>query len=161
MPSHPVDLMSFYPTLLDFAGLDRPPHLEGVSVRRYLTDPAATWDAVPAVTTWHFNNHTVRTDRWRYLRWNNGNEELYDHSNDPHEWHNLLAPENAERAAHLDLEQLVNELRAHFPRENRTTEEGARLYAAPATRSPREDQASEREPRHSLSGPRRIDETSR
>jgi Ca2+-binding EF-hand superfamily protein len=33
----------------------------------------------------------VRTRRWRYIRYNNGAEELYDHDRDPHEWENLAA----------------------------------------------------------------------
>ena len=126
--SHPVDLMSLYPTLVALAGLERPAHVEGVSIARYLSDPGTRWDGTPALTTWHFNNHSVRTDRWRYLRWNNGNEELYDHAVDPYEWFNLLSPVNAARAAGLDLDSLKSELAAHFPTINRTTEEGTRLF---------------------------------
>jgi hypothetical protein len=32
---------------------------------------------------------SVRGRRWRYTLCANGEEELYDHANDPHEWHNL------------------------------------------------------------------------
>jgi arylsulfatase A-like enzyme len=36
------------------------------------------------------NQHwTLRTDRWRYIRYQDGSEELYDHQTDPHEWYNL------------------------------------------------------------------------
>ena len=39
----------------------------------------------------HFS---LRTERWRYIRCRNGEEELYDHASDPHEWTNLAgAPE--------------------------------------------------------------------
>jgi arylsulfatase A-like enzyme len=42
-------------------------------------------------------NHAVRSDRWRYIRYSDGSEELYDHSRDPWEWTNLAAqPEYAE-----------------------------------------------------------------
>jgi hypothetical protein len=34
-------------------------------------------------------NASLRTDRWRYIRYGDGSEELYDHSNDPNEWSNL------------------------------------------------------------------------
>jgi iduronate 2-sulfatase len=32
---------------------------------------------------------SIRTDRWRYNRWKNSGEELYDHQADPHEFTNL------------------------------------------------------------------------
>jgi arylsulfatase A-like enzyme len=34
-------------------------------------------------------NHAVRTERWRYIQYSDGTEELYDHENDPWEWTNL------------------------------------------------------------------------
>jgi hypothetical protein len=38
----------------------------------------------------------VRTDRWRYIHYTDGGEELYDHDSDPHEWTNLAnKPEHA------------------------------------------------------------------
>lgn len=129
----PVDLMSLYPTLLEFAKLPRPAHVEGVSIAALLRNPATThWSGPPALTTWQFNNHTVRTERWRYLRWDNGREELYDHDADPYEWHNLLHPSNAERAKGLDVAALKVELAGHFPKINRQTEEGAALFGGKA-----------------------------
>jgi arylsulfatase A-like enzyme len=136
-----VDLMSLYPTLAALIGLPPPSHVEGSSIAPLLAEPNRQWHASPALTTWHFNNHAVRTDRWRYLRWNDGSEELYDHQNDPFEWHNLLHPMHATRADGLNLDQIKAELRAHFPAINRTTEEGrAALLAltlAPVTDDPR------------------------
>ena len=42
-------------------------------------------------------NHAIRTARWRYIRYSNGDEELYDHSKDPWEHTNLVdKPEYAE-----------------------------------------------------------------
>jgi iduronate 2-sulfatase len=35
------------------------------------------------------HNHAVRSDRWRYIRYQDGGEELYDHRVDPHEWRTL------------------------------------------------------------------------
>jgi hypothetical protein len=35
----------------------------------------------------------VRTERWRFIRYANGDEELYDHDADPHEWTNLASDE--------------------------------------------------------------------
>ena len=39
--------------------------------------------------TFGFKNHAVQTERWRYIRYGDDGEELYDHSRDPHEWTNL------------------------------------------------------------------------
>src|SRR5262249_49125568 len=83
-----VDFMSLYPTVCDLCGLATPKHVEGVSFRALLSEPSATWDR-PAVTTYLPNNHAVRTERWRYIRYANGDEELYDPEAEPHEWTNL------------------------------------------------------------------------
>src|SRR5262249_16670966 len=83
-----IDFMSIYPTLADLCGLKAPAHLEGVSIPELLTDPKARWDR-PAVTTYMFKNHSVRTEAWRYIRYHDGSEELYDETHDPMEWTNL------------------------------------------------------------------------
>jgi arylsulfatase A-like enzyme len=96
-----VDLMSIYPTLCDLCDLPKPPHLEGESLTPLLRDPKAAWDK-PAITTFHRNNHAVRTERWRYIRYADGGEELYDHAADPYEWTNLATdPKHADTKAGL------------------------------------------------------------
>jgi arylsulfatase A-like enzyme len=86
--SAPVDLMSVYPTLCELAALKIPENVEGVSLTPLFENPYRHW-AIPAITTHGRGNHAVRSDRWRYIRYANGDEELYDHSKDPHEWTNL------------------------------------------------------------------------
>jgi arylsulfatase A-like enzyme len=85
-----VDFMNLYPTLADLAGIPLrvPQTVEGRSMRPLLADPAAPWD-FPAVSTFREGNHAVRSERWRYIRYADGSEELYDHSVDPNEWRNL------------------------------------------------------------------------
>jgi arylsulfatase A-like enzyme len=87
-----VDFMGLFPTLCDLCGLPVPKHVQGTSFKALLSDPAATWDT-PAITTYLPNNHAVRTEKWRYIRYANGDEELYDHDTDPHEWTNLAKDE--------------------------------------------------------------------
>ena len=72
------------------AGLPIARHVEGVSIRKLLADPHASWTR-PALTTHGFGNHAVRTAEWRYIRYANGDEELYDETKDPYEWTNLAA----------------------------------------------------------------------
>ncbi len=96
-----VDFMSVFPTLCDVAGLPTPGHVQGKSIRTLLADPNAASDQ-PAVTTYLFNNHTVRTEDWRYIRYANGDEELYNDAKDPNEWTNLaMKPEFAAKKAEL------------------------------------------------------------
>ncbi len=83
-----VSLMDLYPTLVELAGLEMPAHLEGISLVPLLENPARAWDR-PAVSTNGFRNHAVSTNRYRYLRYADGSEELYDLQTDPNEWHNL------------------------------------------------------------------------
>jgi iduronate 2-sulfatase len=69
-------------------------------MRPLLENPAArTWSR-PAVLTVVFagdafkddptmQHYAIRTQRHRYILYNTGDEELYDHDTDPYEWHNL------------------------------------------------------------------------
>ncbi|QDU97145.1 sulfatase [Lignipirellula cremea] len=96
-----VDHSSIYPTLCELAGLPLPEHLDGVSAVPLLKDPQAAW-STPAVTTFGFQNHTVRSEGWRYIRYEDGGEELYDETADPLEYVNLAErPEHAARKAEL------------------------------------------------------------
>ncbi|MGH7943941.1 MAG: sulfatase [Opitutaceae bacterium] len=97
----PVDLMSLYPTLMELCSIPKPSHVEGVSIRPLLANPAAKWTQ-SAVTTFNYNNHAVRTPDWRYIRYDNGDEELYDERKDPNEYTNLAAkPEFTAKKAEL------------------------------------------------------------
>ena len=55
-----------------------------------LKRPETPWNH-PAITTFFINEFSVRTERWRHIRYIDGGEELYDHDADPEEWTNLAA----------------------------------------------------------------------
>lgn len=96
-----VDFMTTYPTLMDLCGLPIPSHVQGRSIRTLLADPQAPWET-PAITTYKQNNHTVRSQEWRYTRYHDGGEELYNELNDPYEWTNLAkGPESDSSKAAL------------------------------------------------------------
>lgn len=80
--------MDLYPTLIDLCGLPRKIDVAGRSIKKLLAKPDAKWN-YPTLTTYQKGNHTIRSERWRYTRYADGIEELYDHDNDPMEWKNL------------------------------------------------------------------------
>jgi iduronate 2-sulfatase len=133
---HPVSLIDLYPTLVDLCGLegdtrknDRGAPLDGHSVRPFLENPThGSWDGPDGALSMIYgelNNRipagkkdelesqvwTYRTGRWRYILYNTGAEELYDHENDPREWHNLAG--NPEYAS--VIKELKKQLDAFMP----------------------------------------------
>ena len=88
--SRPVNLIDLYPTLLELCDLPGMDSLDGVSLVPLLRQPGAKWHR-PSVTEYRRGNAAVRDDRFRYIRYDDGGEELYDHVSDPNEWHNLAA----------------------------------------------------------------------
>jgi len=91
----PAELLDIYPTLVDLCGLTPRLDLEGLSLRPQLRDATAR-RARPAITSHNQGNHGIRSERWRYIRYADGSEELYDTGSDPHEWTNLAGkPEHA------------------------------------------------------------------
>ena len=85
-----VSMIDFYPTLIDLCNLPAKPILDGRSFAPLLANPTASWD-YPVVTIHGFGNASIRDDRWRYIRYSDGTEELYDLQSDPHEWSNIIS----------------------------------------------------------------------
>jgi arylsulfatase A-like enzyme len=91
----PAELLDIYPTLIELCGLTAREDLEGLSLVPQIKDPAARRDR-PAITSHNQGNHGIRSERWRYIRYADGSEELYDIENDPNEWTNLAGdPQHA------------------------------------------------------------------
>ena len=100
--SHPVNLLSLFPTLLELCGLPAESHHDGPSLLPLLGDPQGTGDPQgrwPHVAITHMadpGSYAVSGSRWRLIHYAGGDEELYDIESDPHEWHNRATnPEHA------------------------------------------------------------------
>lgn len=108
-----VELVDVYPTLAEACGLNVPDDVEGTSLIPLVADPERRWKQAvfsqyPRDQTSHRHRshgdimgYAVRTERYRYVEWREWKSgtvvarELYDHSSDPWESHNI-----ASRPAH-------------------------------------------------------------
>ncbi len=90
--SRPVGLVDLYPTLIELCGLPPREGLDGHSLAPLVASPQSA-RREPAITTYEQNNHAVRSEHWRYIRYADGSQELYDHRRDPNEWNNLAGDE--------------------------------------------------------------------
>lgn len=85
----PVSLLDVYPTVIDILDLDMRDDLDGHSLVPLIDNPDARWPHM-AVTHVGRGTQTIRHNRWRYTRYFDGSQELYDHKRDPREWNNLI-----------------------------------------------------------------------
>ncbi len=123
----PVSLIDLYPTFCDLVKIAKPGHLDGHSLLPLLRDPSAKSEG-PAITTMGGGDkvsYAARDQRWRYIRYADGSEELYDHQTDPHEWTNV-----AGNAAHDEVRKT---LAAFFPKEFKSSSRtAAEIAVAPS-----------------------------
>lgn len=111
-----VSLLDIYPTLCDLCDLPRPTQLQGNSLVPLLENPNRRWPH-HALTTHGYRNHTVRSERYRYIQYADGSEELYDHETDELEWTNL--------AANPEYDAIKERLREALPSVNAPMTSGA------------------------------------
>ncbi len=107
----PVGLIDIYPTLVDLCGVAGPDKLAGQSLVPLLREPRRS-NVRGVVTTFDPGNLSLRTVRWRYIRYADGSEELYDLDNDPNEWNNLAGADEHAR----DKQRLEALLKARIAR---------------------------------------------
>jgi arylsulfatase A-like enzyme len=107
----PVELLSIWPTLTDLAGLPMKDDLDARSLVPLMKNPDMQWN-FPVITA-HLDEsgnggwQSIRTAKYRYIKYlKTGAEELYDHSNDPNEWTNLIG-RSRYRAVSEELSELV------------------------------------------------------
>jgi len=116
-----VSLVDLYPTLCELAGLKAPGHLDGDSLVPLLEKPE-TERKRPVVTMMGGGegaSYAARDRRFRYIRYADGGEELYDHEVDPKEWTNLAGQE----AFHEVKQRLAKAFPDKWARASRTVEE--------------------------------------
>ncbi|MBT8044234.1 MAG: sulfatase [Verrucomicrobiae bacterium] len=110
----PAELLDIYPTLVAATGLAAvatDQQLDGISLLPWLKEPAAPKKR-PALTTIYAHNHSLCSTRYRYTRYADGSEELYDRQIDPHEFDNLIDQARTRE----DLKSVVKELAAWIPK---------------------------------------------
>jgi arylsulfatase A-like enzyme len=104
-----VSLLDLYPTLLDLTGLPAYAENEGESLKAVLDGSSETSGRV-AITSYGFGNHAIRDERYRYIYFVDGSEELYDHQEDPNEWTNL--------AGNSEYDEIKQRLAQYLPKHN-------------------------------------------
>ncbi len=116
----PVSLIDIYPTLLNYAGIEKPEYSDGLDLSGLLKNTESVRE-VPALTTWGRGNYSLRNSRWRYTHYFDGSEELYDHENDPNEWTNLADSE--------EFSSIKTEMKKYLPKtEAPFVEQGSYLH---------------------------------
>ena len=83
----PVEMLSIYPTLTELSRLPAYKKNEGNSLVAMMQKNEDVNNSY-AISTFGMNNHAIKKDGYRYIRYEDGKEEFYDHSVDPNEWHN-------------------------------------------------------------------------
>lgn len=100
----PVSLIDLYPTIVAMAKLQVPKLLDGVNIAPLLQTPNMPWDKF-VISTWGEGNHNIRNADWRYIRYKNGDQELYHEMVDPNEQNNLANnPEYKKQLQLMDVE---------------------------------------------------------
>ncbi|OQB12683.1 MAG: Choline-sulfatase [Firmicutes bacterium ADurb.Bin193] len=115
----PVGLIDLFPTLNELCSLGKPPQkLEGMSIVPLLDDPETEWET-PVITTFGRDSHSLTTERWKYIKYFDGSEELYDRLFDTFEWYNL--------AENPSYQHIKDELKKYLPKINVPNEPGTTL----------------------------------
>lgn len=113
----PVSLVDLYPTLIDLCGLPARDGLDGRSLAPLVRNPEVEWPYPVLVTHspfWFGANHAVHSQRYHYIHYGDGGEELYDNEADPYGWKNL-ADDPVHAAAKKELKKWLPKVDvAHF-----------------------------------------------
>jgi arylsulfatase A-like enzyme len=119
----PVGLIDIYPTLLDLVGLPAIPVHQGHNLQPLLANAQQQWDH-PVITQYkkgykktagsQYTGQAIQSGNWRYSLYGDGSEELYNHAEDPNEWHNLANDQGIAKLHRARIEQLKAQLPKDF-----------------------------------------------
>lgn len=101
-----VSLQDLYPTLVELCGLSKPSYVDGKSFVPLLKNPEAAWKST-AISYLYDQYASIRTEQYRFIRYKEGQMELYDHNRDPHEWRN--------EASNPEYAKVVRDLAERLP----------------------------------------------
>ncbi len=102
--NRPVSLTDLYCTLTDLCGLPDKSDIMSRSLVPLLRDPRSPWLHAAITHLDQPGSYAISSERWRYIHYQSGDEELYDIETDPHEWTNLASEsEHAKKLAEMRL----------------------------------------------------------
>jgi len=102
-----AQLVDLFPTLCELTGAPIPESVEGKSLVPVLRNPAAMVNDT-AFSYVQGGHHALHTDRWAFMRYTDGSEELYDMDTDPGQFTNL-SKQPAHAATLAKLRQQVDQ----------------------------------------------------
>ncbi len=104
-----VSLVDIFPTIVELSAIRKRSYEAGHSLVPLLRNPKAYWP-YPVTITMGYKNHSILTERWRYIRYKDGSEELYDERFDPNNFYNLIQLSS--------LRELISNLKTLIPKTN-------------------------------------------
>jgi arylsulfatase A-like enzyme len=84
-----VSLIDMYPTFVEMGSLPAFEGVVGLSLTGMLLTPSRATDCNVFLPYLDPGGYAIINQKWRYIHYSDGTEELYDVRNDPHEWDNL------------------------------------------------------------------------